>query len=124
VTRFPFVWLVAPSALVCAAAPVCAQEARKVDLQAGRLSDRVPQLARQTGISISVTNETLWRTKVRGVRGTGPDVPPGQVRGPSPVVVREVVEEIGEAADRAPPDVDVPAQPLTIVHGWSLRPAA
>ena len=64
------------------------------------------------------------RLEVSGVRRARVDVPAGQVRGPPPVVVGEVVEEIGEAADRAPPDVDVPAQPLTIVHGWSLRPAA
>ncbi len=70
VTRLSPVWLVAPVALVCAAAPVRAQEQRRIDLSAGRLSERVPQLARQAGISISVTSDTLWRAKVRGVRGT------------------------------------------------------
>lgn len=62
-------WLV-PLALVCAVAPARAQQARPVDVPSGRLSERVPQLARQTGISISVTSDALWRTKVRAVRGT------------------------------------------------------
>lgn len=62
-------WLT-PVALVCAAAPVQAQDARRIDLPSGRLSERVPQLARQAGISISVTSDALWRSRVRSVRGT------------------------------------------------------
>ncbi|MBT2187820.1 TonB-dependent receptor plug domain-containing protein [Sphingobium sp. H33] len=68
--RLSSIGLVAPVALVCAGAPACAEEQRKIDLPSGRLSDRVPQLARQTGISISVTSDMLWRARVRGVRGT------------------------------------------------------
>jgi len=62
----------AVAALASAAAPVRAQvnQARSIDLPAGRLSERVPQLARQAGISISVTSDALWRAKVRAVRGT------------------------------------------------------
>jgi iron complex outermembrane receptor protein len=63
--------LLASAALLGAAQPARAQpsEVRTVDLAAGRLSDRVPQLARQTGISISVTSDALWRTRVKPVRG-------------------------------------------------------
>jgi outer membrane receptor protein involved in Fe transport len=59
-------------ALVCASAPARAQApgAHRIDLASGRLSERVPQLARQTGISISVASETLWHAKVRAVHGT------------------------------------------------------
>lgn len=63
--------LLAFVALVGAAEPARAQaqEVRHIDLQGGRLSDRIPQLARQTGISISVTSDELWRTRVMPVRG-------------------------------------------------------
>ena len=71
VTRRRSAWLVAPLALVCAAAPAWAQEqqTRRIDIASGRLSERVPQLARQAGISISVTDGTLWRARVKGVKG-------------------------------------------------------
>ena len=71
VTRARSAWLLAPLALLCAAAPAWAQEqpARRIDLPSGRLSERVPQLSRQAGISISVTDGVLWRTKVKGVKG-------------------------------------------------------
>ena len=71
--------LIATAALLCAAASSRAQapqwraqavEPRAIDVAGGRLSDRVPQLARQAGISISVTSDKLWRTKVKPVRGT------------------------------------------------------
>lgn len=60
---------VAPLALVCAAGPVRAEEVKRIDIAPGPLSERVTQLARQTGISVGVTSETLWRMRVRGVRG-------------------------------------------------------
>jgi outer membrane receptor protein involved in Fe transport len=71
VTRARSAWPLAPLALLCAAAPAWAQEqpARRIDLSSGRLSERVPQLSRQAGISISVTDGVLWRTKVKGVKG-------------------------------------------------------
>lgn len=62
------VWL-ASFALICAATPARAEETRRIDVSSGPLSERIPQLARQAGISISVTSDALWRTKVRGVRG-------------------------------------------------------
>lgn len=57
-------------ALLCAAAPLHAEEMRRIDVPPGPLSERVAQLSRQAGISISVTSEAVWRTRVRGVRGT------------------------------------------------------
>lgn len=68
VTR-PLLACAMPLALVCAVAPAYAQHARPIDLANGTLSERVPQLARQAGISISVASEALWRTKVKAVRG-------------------------------------------------------
>ncbi|MCW2391762.1 outer membrane receptor protein involved in Fe transport [Sphingobium sp. B1D7B] len=64
--------LFATAALLGVAGPAAAQapQTRPIDVPAGRLSDRVPQLARQAGISISVTSDALWRTKVKPVRGT------------------------------------------------------
>jgi len=69
VMRASSAWLV-PVALVCAVAPACAQEARQIDIPAARLSQQIPLLSRQTGISISVTSDALWRTKAKAVRGT------------------------------------------------------
>ncbi|OJY68022.1 MAG: TonB-dependent receptor [Sphingobium sp. 66-54] len=57
-------------ALMCAAAPLHAGEMRRIDIPPGPLSERVAQLSRQAGVSISVTSEAVWRTRVRGVRGT------------------------------------------------------
>ncbi|PZU47456.1 MAG: TonB-dependent receptor [Sphingomonas sp.] len=48
---------------------------QRVDVPAGELSDRMALLARQAGISISVSSASLWRAQVRGVRGT---LPPGE----------------------------------------------
>lgn len=56
-------------ALMCAASPVRAEEIKRIDIAPGPLSERVAQLARQTGISVGVTSDTLWRTQVHGVRG-------------------------------------------------------
>lgn len=67
-TRIP----VAPLALVAllgAAVPAHAQERRRIDVEAGRLSEAVPQLARQTGTSIAVSNDQLWRARGRSVHG-------------------------------------------------------
>jgi len=62
-------WL-ALLALLCAVSPARAEEAKRIAVAPGPLSERVAQLARQTGISVSVTSDALWRMRVRGVRGT------------------------------------------------------
>ncbi len=59
----------AAAALLCAAAPVRAQAEKRIDLPAGRLSEQVPELARQAGVSISVTSEAIWRARGKAVRG-------------------------------------------------------
>lgn len=50
-------------------------DAARIDVPGGQLSQQVPLLARQAGISISVASDSLWRTPVRGVRGK---LPPGE----------------------------------------------
>lgn len=69
VTRALSGWL-ASLALLCAASPVRAEAVKRIEIAPGPLSERVAQLARQTGISVGVTSDALWRTRVRGVRGT------------------------------------------------------
>jgi outer membrane receptor protein involved in Fe transport len=56
-------------ALLCAAQPAWAQQ-RRFDVDAGRLSETIPQLARQAGIGIAVSSDALWRARGRGVHGT------------------------------------------------------
>jgi len=69
VTR-PLPALLAVAALLCAAVPARAEEARRIDVASGKLSERVAQLARQAGISVSVTTSSLWRARVRAVKGS------------------------------------------------------
>ncbi len=52
-----------------AGAPVRAASVADLDIPAGQLADRVPALAEQAGVSISVASPALWRTQVKGVRG-------------------------------------------------------
>lgn len=62
--------------LAFVAAPAGARgDASAIDVPAGELSERVPLLARQAGVSISVASSSLWRSQVRGVRGK---LPPGE----------------------------------------------
>ncbi|HEY1125678.1 MAG TPA: TonB-dependent receptor [Sphingobium sp.] len=56
-------------ALLCAAHPAYAQP-RRFDVDSGRLSESVPQLARQADISIAVSSDSLWRARGRSVHGT------------------------------------------------------
>lgn len=54
-------------ALLCAV-PAHAQQ-RRFDVDAGRLSETIPQLARQAGVSIAVASDKLWRARGHAVRG-------------------------------------------------------
>ncbi len=69
VTR-PAVAPLALVALVCAAAPAHAQDRQRIDIESGQLSEAVPQLARQAGISIAVTSDRLWRARGQPVHGS------------------------------------------------------
>ncbi|MBB5984447.1 TonB-dependent receptor [Sphingobium lignivorans] len=114
-------------ALVCAGAPVCAQasESRRIDVPAGPLAQSVPQLARQSGVSISVTSHELWQTKVRGVRGrlTAGEALARMLSGTRSRAVQlsatswriEAMPAPLAARDAPPPKRRVPEQPLPTV---------
>lgn len=63
--------------LACMAVPANAGRsvASSIDVEPGELSERLPDLARQAGVSVSVSSRSLWRTQVHGVRG---NLPPGE----------------------------------------------
>jgi outer membrane receptor protein involved in Fe transport len=60
-----------PLALSVLLLPVAAraEDARAIDLPASTLSDAVARLGRQAGVSISVADASLWRSRVQPVRG-------------------------------------------------------
>lgn len=109
-------------------------ETHRIDVPAGELSQRVPLLARQAGISISVASDALWRAPVRGVRGNlSParalalmlDGTPGRAvqlnatswRIVEPAPARQPAGRATEPEHAAPPLVQVPEQAIIVTAG-------
>ena len=64
--------LVATAIVLAVPAPALAGEERAFDVDGGSLSNAVPVISRQGGVSISVADAALWTARVRPVRGRMP----------------------------------------------------
>jgi outer membrane receptor protein involved in Fe transport len=109
--------LLAVAALLCATVPARAQSGtpsgKRIDIAAGKLSERVPELARQAGLSISVTSDKLWRTRARPVRGT---FTPGEA-------LSRMLDGTGSrAVQLSPTSWRIEPRPATIVPPRKPRP--
>lgn len=61
--------LLAASAMLSVPAIATAAEQRAFDVPKGSLSNALPLISRQGGVSISVADAALWQSRVRSVRG-------------------------------------------------------